>query len=410
MVKRGSRKSSSDGADEVQSGDSTSDECDVKDVLLNAGEPSNSPTRVVKSERDDNSVEILQFAGDSKDFLSSADSMEAEFTPAEDESSAAAAASTTAGKRRRGRPRRVVAPPAGDGAKPPCLCDTCGKEFTNVTYLAQHVRTHTGERPYTCGECGRQFRHTANLQRHQKVHTGEKPHVCDMCGAGFIQNVMLLDHKSRHHLEMVDISCAPFLCRLCGERFLTTHRLRTHKAMAHRRLQRSVVRRPKLVKPDAESSDGRTYECEQCAEQFVSKVSLSLHMRRHVVKKPFECSVCSCAFDVESELADHMRRHMSNWPRTVNGADETGDASLLDLDFEGRQAESNSLYECTVCRKQVKQLAHLKSHMLMHTGLRPYKCQMCDKAYRSKFDLRLHCVRIHGVELPAGRKADSSAC
>jgi len=299
---------------------------------------------------------------------------------------------------------------AGDSGKMPCLCHTCGKEFSNTAYLTRHARTHTGEQPYACADCGRLFRHVANLARHQKVHTGEKPYVCQLCGAGFIQNVMLIDHRSRHHLESVDVTNAPFVCRTCGERFLTTHRLRTHTASSHRGVERSVVR--KGIRNEENSTvNGNLYECVKCAEKFVSKVSLSLHMRRHVIKKPHECTVCSCDFDDHSELTDHMQRHMSHWPRVVKRAeDDDGEFSVDYLQPENlhrlKIIINSSSYECTVCGKQVKQLAHLKSHMLMHTGERPHKCQYCEKAYRSKYDLRLHCLRVHEIELPARRGQD----
>lgn len=36
-------------------------------------------------------------------------------------------------------------------------------------------------------------------------------------------------------------------------------------------------------------------------------------------------------------------------------------------------------FECTVCHKTFKRRSHLKEHMITHSGVRAYKCDICDK-------------------------------
>jgi KRAB domain-containing zinc finger protein len=57
-------------------------------------------------------------------------------------------------------------------------CHICGRGFSVKSYLHNHIRTHTGDKPYKCDVCGKGFSQNSILQNHIKTHSGDKPYKC----------------------------------------------------------------------------------------------------------------------------------------------------------------------------------------------------------------------------------------
>ena len=45
-------------------------------------------------------------------------------------------------------------------------------------------------------------------------------------------------------------------------------------------------------------------------------------------------------------------------------------------------------YKCDVCDKRFKQSPYLVSHMKIHSGEKPYKCDICDKRFSKGGNLK----------------------
>lgn len=68
----------------------------------------------------------------------------------------------------------------------------------------------------------------------------------------------------------------------------------------------------------------------------------------------------------------------------------------ITVDEHGR---SSKVFCCTFrdCVKSFKRYEHLKRHNLMHTGERPYACQICEKRFSRSDNLSQH-IKIHSRE------------
>lgn len=52
---------------------------------------------------------------------------------------------------------------------------------------------------------------------------------------------------------------------------------------------------------------------------------------------------------------------------------------------------------CPICTRLFPSPASLQMHLRVHTGERPFKCHLCDRAFKRKGHLASHVISVHGT-------------
>lgn len=78
-------------------------------------------------------------------------------------------------------------------------CKVCNKTFANVYRLQRHMISHdesTDLRKFKCPECGKAFKFKHHLKEHIRIHSGEKPFECPNCHKRFSHSGSYSSHMT----------------------------------------------------------------------------------------------------------------------------------------------------------------------------------------------------------------------
>lgn len=290
-------------------------------------------------------------------------------------------------------------------------CQICEYSSKYGNHLREHLRRHIGEKPYTWNVCSKMFASSSHLNRHSRTHGKLKLFKCEICSKKFRDQSILNNHfRWTHSNEKPE---KKYKCSVCSLRLRNKYHLKIH-ARSH--------------------SGERPFQCEICSKGFAIRSHLNRHMLSHangkVRTKPktqpnYQCYICSSKRKSIFDLIDHFYKHRCERrfkcsicaKKCINLFEHMNVHTI-----ENKNTKEQAKLKCYICKQLVstnmvlkrhllshingktgkskfyqsalrtRRSDHLRSHLLTHTGEKPYKCHKCPNRYTKISHLKRHDI------------------
>ncbi|XP_027631533.1 zinc finger protein 335 [Tupaia chinensis] len=163
----------------------------------------------------------------------------------------------------------------------------------------------------------------------------------------------------------------PFLCRICGSRFLSHEDLRFH-VNSH------------------EAGDPQLFKCLQCSYRSRRWSSLKEHMFNHVGSKPYKCDECSYTSVYRKDVTRHAAVHSRDRKKRPDPTPKL------------------SSFPCPVCGRVYPMQKRLTQHMKTHSTEKPHMCDKCGKSFKKRYTFKMHLL-TH-IQAVANRRFKCEFC
>ncbi len=260
-----------------------------------------------------------------------------------------------------------------------------------------------------CLTCLKRFSNCQNLRRHLKLHISRDSATPDF-ERGDVDETA--DDNEQQQTP------SSYICDWCPERFSNRAAFRVHEKSHEGDPFRCHV--CDLVYADRYSlryhkrkhGIGRLIRCQHCGKNFAKPSRLDAHvkaMHQNVRQHPCPHEQCGRIFKTAVHLRSHLRLHSGERPFVCQecGQRFRQKSSLL---AHRRGHEGVRPYCCEVCGKTFREPSTLKAHSRVHTGAKPYQCPVCDKTFTQRAGLNYHRRVAHEDGVDDGKPFACHLC
>ena len=130
--------------------------------------------------------------------------------------------------------------------------------------------------------------------------------------------------------------------------------------------------------------------CNKCDSVFATNMLLKYHEKDVHVHKSFKCDQCNSRFKQLSEANKHVKQVHED--PTFNCSQCNAILSSNNLFTKHTESVHDNIknWKCKLCPYAAYSKGHFMSHMRMHTGEKPFVCNICLKRFSQSAHLKTH--------------------
>ncbi|XP_056143100.1 zinc finger protein 516 [Lampris incognitus] len=246
-------------------------------------------------------------------------------------------------------------------------CNVCGRSFSFLSSLSQHMRCHTGARPYKCPYCEHRASQKGNLKVHIRSHklgTLSSHHTNEDEEGGVVEEEEAASAEVSVS-EGLDGGTSPTKSASACNRMINGDSAEENR----RKLPARNIKREKLA----------------------------------TGQQPYCCRLCG----YEAQREDQLLSHIEKAHITADTEEEVSAKEEAGTEGDVIQPQSDGTFPCASCGQVFTQAWFLKSHMKKHAGILEHCCRICGRRFREAWFLKSH-MKTHSTKSKSRPKVDSS--
>lgn len=300
-------------------------------------------------------------------------------------------------------------------------CNECGQTYKKFSHLTQHRRAkHDFDNGFQCKICGRKYTSRYYLAKHYKRH--EKQETEPEANENFSDEddeLIVVEQKPYVEIQSQQ-SEFEFICEICDAPFNRYDSLNEHIASMHSTTESFMCNECDNVYPnqDCLQEHMKIHQSGMEAQQDLDDLDDDLVERRqyyrvhpHRPTSKFVCDYCQKTLSSYYSMSVHMlSKHSTAEERERQGrscikcnrtflSKKTLEKHHCAMDSASK-AKVEAKLMCSACGRLFSDGTMLKEHELIHLGIVPFKCDICQKQFTHKPYLRKHMRTVHARERP----------